>query len=163
MDLGIEGRVALVTGASSGIGEAVALSLAAQGVKLAVAARRAERLEDVARRAREAGAAQAHAFEVDLGDAGSIDRMQAAVRSQLGPVEILVANGGGPKPAAYTQLSLDDWDAGYRITLRSMLQLIDGVLPAMRAAKWGRIVALTSSAVKGSPSCHFTPCRSLKL
>jgi len=51
------------------------------------------------------------------------------VRSQLGPVEILVANGGGPKPAAYTQLSLDDWDAGYRITLRSMLQLIDGVLP----------------------------------
>ena len=95
MDLGIEGRVALVTGASSGIGEAVALSLAAQGVKLAVAARRAERLKDVARRAREAGAAQAHAFEVDLGDAGSIDRMQAAVRSQLGPVEILFANGGG--------------------------------------------------------------------
>ena len=148
MDLGIEGRVALVTGASSGIGEAVALSLAAQGVKLAVAARRAERLKDVARRAREAGAAQAHAFEVDLGDADSIDRMQAAVRSELGPVEILVANGGGPHPAAYTQLSLDDWDAGYRITLRSMLQLIDGVLPAMRAAKWGRIVALTSSSVK---------------
>jgi 3-oxoacyl-[acyl-carrier protein] reductase len=148
VDFGIRGRVALVTGASSGIGEAVALVLAQEGVKLAVAARRRERLENVAREAKIRGAADARAFEADLGDSASIAKLIAGVRDQLGDVEILVANGGGPKPGTFLELKLDDWDTGYRNTLRNMLQLIDGIVPAMQARRWGRIVALTSSSVK---------------
>jgi 3-oxoacyl-[acyl-carrier protein] reductase len=148
VDFGIRGRVALVTGASSGIGEAVALALAQEGVKLAVAARRRDRLENVAREAKVRGAADARAFEVDLGEAASIAKLTAGVRDQLGDVEILVANGGGPRPGTFLELKLDDWDAGYRATLRNMLQLIDGIMPAMQARRWGRIVALTSSSVK---------------
>ncbi|MEO9171058.1 MAG: SDR family oxidoreductase [Candidatus Baltobacteraceae bacterium] len=148
MDLNIRGRVALVTGASAGIGEAVALALAAEGVKIAVAARRRERLESVAKAALERGASGARAYDVDLHDPASVQLLLQRVRDDLGPVEILVANGGGPKPGTFTQLSLDDWDDGFRTVLRNMLQLVNGVLPSMRQKRWGRIVALTSSSVK---------------
>ncbi len=148
MDLGIRGRVALVTGASSGIGEAVALALAREGTKLAVAARRRERLEDVARRARECGAAEAFACSADQSDAASLQSLVDQVTTRLGAIDILVINGGGPKPGTYTQMRPVDWDAAYALTLRSALRLTDLVLPGMRQRKWGRIVALESVSVK---------------
>jgi 3-oxoacyl-[acyl-carrier protein] reductase len=148
VDLGIGGKVALVTGASAGIGEAVALALAREGTKLAVAARRRERLADVAARAKAAGAADARAFTADQGDAESLARLVRDVESQLGAVEILVVNGGGPKPGTYTQVRPQDWDAAYAFTLQSALRLVDAVLPGMRARQWGRIVALESTSVK---------------
>lgn len=148
MDLKIAGRVALVTGASSGIGEAVALALAAEGVRLAIAARRAKELARVAERASAAGAADARAFPVDLGDAESVASMLHAVTKTYGGVDILVANGGGPKPGTYLQIASEDWDVAHRTTLRAMLDLVNGVLPSMRARRWGRIVALTSTSVK---------------
>jgi len=148
MDLKIRGRIALVTGASSGIGEAVALALASEGATLAIAARRRERLEDVAQQARERGATAAQAFEADLEDPASVDQLLGDVRRAFGDPAILVANSGGPAPGGFLELDLARWDAGYRSTLRNMLQLVQGVVPAMRAQKWGRIVALTSSSVK---------------
>lgn len=148
MDLQIAGKTTLVTGASSGIGEAVALALAGEGVRLAIAARRAERLDAIAARARALGAADARGFRFDQGDAASIETMLDAVRDQMGAVEILVLNGGGPKPGRFSETTLGDWDAGYRTVLRGMLAVVDGVLPAMRAARWGRVVALTSTSIK---------------
>ncbi len=148
MDLEIAGKTALVTGASSGIGEAVALALAREGVRLAIAARRADRLDALAERARSAGAAEARGFVFDQGDAASVEAMLADVRAAFGDVEILVLNGGGPKPGRFGETALGDWDAGYRTVLRGMLALVNGALPAMRAARWGRIVALTSTSVK---------------
>src|SRR5438067_3630826 len=148
MDLGIRGKVALVTGASSGIGEAVALGLAREGVRLAVAARRRERLEDVARRATAAGAQEARAFTVDLTDAVSLQRLTASVEREMGPAELLIVNGGGPKPGTFTQTAPADWDAAYALTLQSALRLVWAVLPGMRARRWGRIVALESVTVK---------------
>jgi 3-oxoacyl-[acyl-carrier protein] reductase len=148
MDLGIRGKVALVTGASSGLGKACALALGAEGARVAVAARRREVLEAVADQARQAGASEARAFTVDLADPRSIETLLRDVRDAFGGADILVANSGGPKPGTVLQTAPDDWDAAYRTLLRSMLQLIEGVVPSMRERKWGRIVALTSSSVK---------------
>jgi 3-oxoacyl-[acyl-carrier protein] reductase len=148
MDLGIRGKVALVTGASSGIGEAVARALAREGVKLAIAARRLSRLEQVAAGARADFGVEARAFAADQTDPASLTRLVAEVEAQLGPVEILVVNGGGPKPGTYTQVRSEDWDAAYKLTLQSALRLVDAVLPGMRARRWGRIVALESTSVK---------------
>jgi NADP-dependent 3-hydroxy acid dehydrogenase YdfG len=99
VDLGIKGRVALVTGASSGIGEAVALALAAEGVKLAIGARRTDRLEDVAKKALELGAPVARGFALDLSDASSVERMLAEVRDDLGDVDILGSTAAARKRA----------------------------------------------------------------
>jgi 3-oxoacyl-[acyl-carrier protein] reductase len=148
VDLKVRGRLALVTGASSGIGRAIALALAAEGVRVAVAARRADLLEEVAERARGAGAPEAQGFPVDLSDAAAVDGMLASVRDRMGDVEILILNGGGPKPGTYQQVTAADWEAAHRSTLRAMLQLVDGVLPAMRSRRWGRIVALASTSVE---------------
>ena len=148
MDLGIRGRTALVTGASAGIGEAIALALAREGVKLAVAARRVERLDAVAAQAKTLGASDARGFALDLGDDGSIGSMLDAVRGAFGDIDILVLNGGGPKAGRFSEVSLADWDDAYRKLLRGMLVLLDACVPAMRANRWGRVVALTSTSVK---------------
>src|SRR3954470_12568882 len=153
MDLGIAGKVALVTGASSGIGRAVALSLAREGVRLAVAPRRKKLLEEIS---------GARAYEADLTDEGSIDRLLAAVSADLGGVDILVVNGGGPKPAAFTQLSPADWAAAYSLVLRGKLRLVQGALPGMRSRRWGRIVALESISVK-QPLPNMTLSNALRV
>lgn len=148
MDLKIGGKVALVTGASSGLGEACALALAAEGVRVALAARRADELERVAKLAREAGAPEARAFALDLNDARSVDRLLRDVDEAFGGVDILIANSGGPKAATLTQTSPADWDGAYQLLLRSILQIVEGVVAGMRERRWGRIVALASSSVK---------------
>ena len=148
MDLRIAGKVALVTGSSSGLGKACGMALAAEGARIAFAARRLPELERACQEARAAGAPGARAFTVNLEDPQSITSLVADVRSAFGPIDILVANGGGPKSATAAQLSLDDWDTGYRNVLRSMLHLVGSITPEMRERRWGRIVALTSTSVK---------------
>ena len=126
----------------------MALSLATEGVKLAVAARRRDRLESLTEQAKQVGATDARAFTVDLDNQASVAELLRDVHAAYGGVDIFIANGGGPKPGTYSSMQLTDWDAGYHVVLRSMLSLIDGVLPGMRERGWGRIVALTSSSVK---------------
>ncbi|MDQ2866189.1 MAG: SDR family oxidoreductase [Candidatus Eremiobacteraeota bacterium] len=148
MDLKIRGRVALVTGGSAGLGKAIALGLAVEGVKIAVAARRRERLEEVVRAARERGAQEARAYDVDLSDGSGVNSLLERVESDYGTPDILILNGGGPKPGTVSEVSLEDWDDAYRSMLRNMLELAGAVVPSMRRRKWGRIVALASSSVK---------------
>src|SRR2546429_4330395 len=136
MDLGLRGKVALVTGASSGIGEAVALALASEGAKLAVAARRRERLEDVAERARRAGAPDARAYVADQTDPDSLARAVREVEAQLGPVEILVVNGGGPRPGPHTPMSDPGRGARDALTTHKALRPVRGgrIPPCARGA-----------------------------
>ena len=148
MDLGLRGRVALVTGASSGLGRACAMALAREGARVALAARRESELETAAAEARSQGSPDARHYRVDLGDEASVANLLERVLADFGSVDILIANGGGPKAGTFTQLSATDWDVAYKNTLRSMLQLVHGVLPGMRERRWGRIVALTSTSVK---------------
>jgi 3-oxoacyl-[acyl-carrier protein] reductase len=148
MDLQIAGRVALVLGASSGLGEACALALAREGVRLAAAARRTAELEAVCARAREAGAREAAPFTVDLTNPASVDALVRDVSERFGTVDIVVLNGGGPPPGTLAELDLQAVDAAYRLLLRSMLQLLQPVVAGMRKNRWGRVVALTSTSVK---------------
>lgn len=148
MDLGVRGRTALVTGASSGIGEAIALGLAAEGVRLAVAARRAARLDSIAREAERLGSPAATAVALDLTDPDSVALGLERVVREFGAIDIVVLNGGGPKPGRFTEMSLNDWDGAYQLLLRGMLAILESVVPAMCARRWGRVVALTSSSVK---------------
>lgn len=148
MDFGIRGRTALVTGGSAGIGEAVALALASEGVKLAVGSRNAQQCDAVAQRARALGAREARGFHLDLTDESSIAAMLSGIREAFGDVDIAVLNGGGPKAGRFTDVAPPDWDSAYGLVMRSMLLLAQSVVPAMRARRWGRVVALTSTSVK---------------
>ncbi len=138
----------MVTGASSGLGRACVIALAREGARVALAARREAELEAAAAEARAEGSPDARGYTVELRDSDSIDRLLQRVNADFGTIDILIANGGGPKGGTFTQLDPAGWDEAYQSTLRCMLQLVRGVVPAMRERRWGRIVALTSTSVK---------------
>jgi 3-oxoacyl-[acyl-carrier protein] reductase len=142
MDLGLQGKIALVMGASSGMGRAVAAELVAEGARVAVASSSAERVEAAAR---EIGAT---AFTANTADGESLDRLVTDVEEQLGPVAILVTNTGGP-PAADDPLSLDEqqWRDAYQHLVLAPLRLIERVAPGMRERGFGRIVNISSTSV----------------
>lgn len=143
MELGIGGRVALVTGASKGLGMGVAAALAREGASVAISSRSSERIETAAT---EIGA---RGFVHDASDAAAAPELVQRVERELGPIEILVANGGGP-PASPDALSftLEQWREAYELLLLGQIALIEAALPAMRHSKWGRILSLSSLVVR---------------
>lgn len=143
MELGIEGRVALVTGASRGIGAGIARVLAAEGARVAVSSRSRERIE------RAAGEIEATAFVHDAADLDAAPALIDAVESRLGPLEILVTNTGGP-PAGPDPLGFprDDWEAAYRNLVLGPMALVERALPGMRERRFGRILSVSSSAIR---------------
>jgi 3-oxoacyl-[acyl-carrier protein] reductase len=142
MDLGISGRTALVCGSSGGLGEAIARALAAEGARTVLCGRRADRVADIA-----ASLPDAVGVAVDLLDENGPADLFAATVDAFGPPEILVLNGPGPKPAAATELGADDVEAAFGGLVRQHIRLVSLALPAMRAAGWGRILAVGSSGV----------------
>jgi 3-oxoacyl-[acyl-carrier protein] reductase len=145
MDLGIDGRVALVVGASSGIGRGIAAALAAEGARVAIASRSRERIE--------AAAAEIGATGLvwDTGDLDGAPALVDAVERALGPVDILVCNTGGPPPGA-DPLGFDrrQWEAAHRSLVQAPLALVAAVVPGMRERGWGRILFVSSlSAFNG--------------
>lgn len=147
MDLGLKGKLAAVLASSSGLGQASARALVAEGALVALSGRDPARLE----RTRQALGAGANLFAgaLDVADRAALEEHLAAAAQHFGrPVHILVTNAGGP-PAA-TALEVDDaaLQRAFELTLRSAIHAVQAVLPGMRAARWGRIVALTSSTVR---------------
>jgi 3-oxoacyl-[acyl-carrier protein] reductase len=154
MDLQVEGKTALVTGASKGIGFATATALAAEGARLVVNARDAAGLEAAAERLRATGA-DVVAIAGDVSNARQVKALLAATKERAGAPDILVSNAGGPPAGAAAVLDDAAWAKGYDLTLMSAVRLARGVLPAMRAAGWGRIVFVTSLSVK-EPVANLT-------
>jgi 3-oxoacyl-[acyl-carrier protein] reductase len=144
MDLGIEGRTALVTGASKGIGRGIARALAEEGARVAMSSRSRERIDVAA-----ADVPGARAFVHDSADLGDAERLVAAVEAELGGIEILIANTGGP-PAGPDALafSAEEWEAAYHSLVLGPMALIERAVPGMRERGWGRIVNVSSVAVR---------------
>lgn len=143
MDLGLDGRVALVTGASKGLGRAIAAALAAEGARVAVSSRSCERIEEAAR------AVGARPYVFDAGDLDATGDLVSAVEADLGPIDVYVANTGGP-PAGPDPLGFarEDWEAAHRTLVLSPLAILEHVLPGMRERGWGRVLSVGSSAVR---------------
>ncbi len=143
VDLGLKGRTALVTGASKGLGLAVARTLAAEGAQVAISSRSKERIESAAA---EIGA---RAYVYDSADLAGVEDLVGAVEADLGPLEVLVTNTGGP-PAGPDALGFgrDQWEAAYRDLVLSPMALVERVVPGMRERGFGRVVGISSSAVR---------------
>ena len=141
MDLGIAGKTALVTGASAGIGRGIALALAAEGVRLAVTARRRDRLEALEK---ECGA-KLVIIEQDFMQADAPQRIAQAALAGLGGVEILVNNAGGSRPFELNA-SEAQWEEAITLNFTRQRQLAHALLPQMVARKWGRIINITGKS-----------------
>jgi 3-oxoacyl-[acyl-carrier protein] reductase len=143
MDLGIDGKVALVTGASKGIGLGIAGELAANGARVAVSSRSRERIEAAAE------PIGARAFVHDSGDVDAAPGLIDAVERELGPLAILVCNTGGPPVAADALgFSREQWEAAHRELVLTPMAMIERVVPGMRERRWGRVINVSSSAVR---------------
>jgi 3-oxoacyl-[acyl-carrier protein] reductase len=147
MDLGLRGRVALVTGASSGLGLATARALAAEGATVAMAARREEVLEREAAAIASAGG-KALAVAADVSRAAEIERLVGRVLDAHGRVDVLVANAGGPPSTTFATTSDEQYAAALELNLLSSVRLARAVVPGMRERRWGRVVFITSMAAK---------------
>lgn len=148
MDLGLNGKVALVAGASKGLGRATALALAAEGCRLVVCARGFERLQELAAEVQRLHATAVETCRADVSVAADVNRVVACATARFGIIDILVTNSGGPAPGSFLELSEDDWQMGIDNTLMSMLRFCRAVVPIMRKNAWGRIINITSIAVK---------------
>ena len=151
MDLGLEGRVALVTGASKGLGRGIAEALVAEGARVAISSRSRERIEATAA---EIGA-RGYVFDAD--DPGAVPALLEQVEGDLGPIEVYVANTGGP-PAGQDPLGFtpEQWQAAHRSLVLTPMAFLERLLPAMRERGFGRVVAVGSMAV-------FEPVENLQL
>ena len=144
MNLGLEGKVALVCGASRGLGHAIAAELAAEDATLAICSRDAGRLGEAAA---ELGP-DVLAVPADLSVAGEPTRVVEATLERFGRLDVLVANTGGPPAGSHDTLTLEDWDAATALLLRSTVELTAAALPGMKERGWGRVLVVTSVAVK---------------
>ena len=144
MDLGIKGKVALVLASSRGLGQAMAVSLAKEGVKVAVTGRNPEGLKRSVEMI-EAVGGTALALSWDLSDLSVIDSLVTRVEKELGPIDILINNTGGPPPTPAAGQDPALWQKCFNDMVLSLISITDRVLPGMRQRKWGRIVTSTTS------------------
>lgn len=155
MDFGLLGKRALVMGASKGLGFAVAKELAAEGAKVAICARDEERLNKAA------ATIGATALVCDLKQPGSGARLVEAAAVDLGGVDILVVNTGGPATMPFESISADDWRGSFESLFMSATDAIRAALPGMRERNWGRVLLVTSIAAK-EPINNFTISNALR-
>jgi 3-oxoacyl-[acyl-carrier protein] reductase len=144
MDLGIAGKRAAVAAASKGLGLAVAHALVAEGVQVAVCGRNADTVEAAASQLGDAVVPLVADVSTPEGAAGFVRDARAA----LGGVDILVANAGGPPPGTFSSVTVDQYLDAFELNCHSTIAMCYEAVPEMRARQWGRVVAITSIAVR---------------
>jgi 3-oxoacyl-[acyl-carrier protein] reductase len=148
MELGLKNRVAFVAASSQGLGKSVALELAQEGANLIICGRSKEHLEKTKQEIENQVNKKIPALAGDLSIA---DERQQIIQSALevyGTIDILVTNTGGPPTGKIEELKQEDWDQAYNNLLASVVSLVNGFLPGMKQQRWGRIISITSMAVK---------------
>jgi 3-oxoacyl-[acyl-carrier protein] reductase len=144
MDLGIAGRRAAVAAASQGLGFGVAQALAAEGVKVAICARRRDAVDAAVGKLGDG----AVGFVADLSSPEGATGFVDAARDALGGIDILVPNAGGPPPGTFETATIEQYAQAFDLNCRSTIAMCQAAVPAMRAQHWGRVVAITSISVR---------------
>jgi 3-oxoacyl-[acyl-carrier protein] reductase len=148
MDLGLKDRVALVAAASQGLGKAVALGLAREGVKLAICARTESTLRETAAEIRAQTGVEVMDRAVDVTLHADVREFVAEIVEQFGRIDICVANAGGPPSKPFGDTTLEDWRSAADLNLMSTVSLARETLPVMQRQRWGRFITVTSVSVK---------------
>jgi 3-oxoacyl-[acyl-carrier protein] reductase len=163
MDLGIQGKTALVAAASDGLGKGVALRLAVEGVNVAICGRNPERLEAAVDEIRRANPrVGAYGYVADLGSAPDIACLGEQLSDDGIGVDILVNNAGGPPPGFFDDVDDTQWQEAFDLTMMSAVRLTRLVLGHMRARQWGRIINITSYTVK-QPMAQMVLSNSIRM
>jgi 3-oxoacyl-[acyl-carrier protein] reductase len=148
MDLDLKGRVALVAASSSGLGEAVAAGLAAEGARVVLSSRSLEKAEAAAERIAARTGALTAAFACDVAIAGQPERLIRDCVDRFGGLDVLVTNAGGPPAGGFADVDDAAWDKAAQLTLMSVVRLVRAALPHLRMSGRGRIINLASTSVK---------------
>jgi len=148
MDLGLNGRVAIVLASSKGLGRACAHALAAEGCRVAVCSRSRAQIEKTGQEIAGSTGAEIFAAVADVGKPGDISTFINRVAEKWGRIDILVNNAGGPPVKSFDETSEEEWHEYFDITFMSVVRSVKAVLPLMKAARYGRIINITSVSVK---------------
>src|SRR5713101_2295511 len=149
MQLGLEGKVALVTASSKGIGYGAAKVLASEGCRVIMSSRNIDSISSARDQiVQETGSREVYAFSADLTVKEDIERLVKNATEKFGGVDILAYNTGPPKPGTFSELSDADWDRGVKLLLMSAVWLAKRLLPGMERKKWGRLVFITSTTLR---------------
>ncbi len=148
MDLGIRDKIAFVAAASRGLGKAAAVSLSAEGVRLAICSRDRESITETAKEISLLTGGEVLPLAGDVRSPSDIESMVAATVQRFGSIDILVNNAGGPPTGGIDTLTDADWNNAHELTLMSVVRMIRAVLPQMERRQWGRIITIVSLAAK---------------
>src|SRR3989441_6677877 len=148
MDLGLRGKVALVTAASKGMGKACSMGFAAEGARVAMCARTEADVKTAAEEVRAKTGAEVLAMTADVTKADDVKSVVARTKQTFGGIDVLVANCGGPPRGGLQEMTDEQWDGAFEVSLLSVVRLVREVAPIMRARKWGRILTVQSVSVK---------------
>lgn len=148
MDFQIKNKTAIVCASSQGLGKAAALELASEGVNLVISSRNEETLLSVKKEIETSTNAKIVSIVADLNKPKDIDNLYAKANSELGPIDILINNAGGPPPSNFDSLNDEDWLKAFNLTMMSSIRLSKLVLPDMKERNWGRIINISSVSVK---------------
>lgn len=148
MDLGLKNKTAFVAASSDGLGKAVAMELAKEGATVIINGRNEERLKATQKEIELASNSKVIAVTGDLSKEKERTVVIQTIFKQFNHIDILVTNTGGPPAGKFEDLSLEHWHQTYQLLLESAVALIQAALPGMKAQQWGRIIAITSQAVK---------------